>query len=421
MRIRVILAGLLGLIMGAIALPALAADTIKIALIEPFSGPVAAIGRDTLEAWEFHADRINAAGGVLNGRKIEIVPFDNVMNAEKTTQQLRKAIDQNIRYIAQGTGSNHALNIIKALQKYNKRNPGKEVMFLNHSAVTTSFTNELCMFWHFRFDHNVDQKVAALTTFMNNDSSVRKIYMINQNYAYGQSFQKAAHKYVKERTPKAKLVGDEMIVPFGKVLDFTPYIAKIKSSGADTVLTGNWGPDATRLISAGADAGLKVKYYSIYAGIPAAMNSMGTKVSTYTPILQVTESHENDSSEPDWLIEIENEYLKKYKKSTYADRMRLSLEMFAKAVDKAGSDDPTAVGYALEGMTHRGAKSEVWMRPDDHQIHFPMVVSHVSTDVKRPFIYNGENYKMAYKTDGWISRADLTLPTTCKMKRPPKQ
>ncbi|MDP6345628.1 MAG: ABC transporter substrate-binding protein, partial [Alphaproteobacteria bacterium] len=288
-----------------------AADNIRIALIEPFSGPVAGIGRDTLEGFEFYIDRINAAGGVLGGRKLEVVPLDNVMNAEKTTQQLRKAIDMGIRYVSQGVGSNHALNIIKSLKKYNKRNPGKEVMYFNYSAVTTAFTNSLCMFWHFRFDHNVDQKVAALTSFMGNDKDVKKVYMINQNYAYGQSFQKAARKYLKERTPNATLVGDELIVPFGKILDFTPYISKIKGSGADTVLTGNWGADASRLIAAGADAGLKVKYYSIYAGVPNAMKTMGTKVSTFAPILQVTESHENDPSEPAWLIEIENDYLAK--------------------------------------------------------------------------------------------------------------
>ncbi|SVE58451.1 uncharacterized protein METZ01_LOCUS511305, partial [marine metagenome] len=132
------------------------ADTIKIALIEPMSGPLAAIGLDLIEGMEFFAERINNAGGVLGGRHIEIVPFDNQMVAEKTIQQLRKVIDQDIRYVSQGVGSNHALNIIKTLKKHNKRNPGKEIMFLNHSAVTTSFTNELCDFYHFRFDANVD-------------------------------------------------------------------------------------------------------------------------------------------------------------------------------------------------------------------------------------------------------------------------
>ena len=422
MRIAGVVAAVLFLISGGIASITYAADdTIKIALIEPLSGPVAAVGRDTLEGFQYWADRINAAGGVLNGRKIEIVPFDNAMNAEKTTEQLRKAIDEHIRYVSQGVGSNNAINIIEALRKYNRRHPGKEVMFFNHSAVTTSFTNELFMFWHFRFDENVDQKVAALTTFMNRDPAVKKVYMINQNYAYGQSFQEAGHKYLKVRVPKAELVGDELIVPFGKILDFTPYIAKIKASGADTVLTGNWGPDATRLITAGADAGLEVKYYSIYAGIPAAMNTMGTKVATFAPILQVTEGHENDPDNPEWMVKIEDDYLAKTNKSTYADRIRMMFEMLVTAFNKAGSDDPTAVGYALEGAKARGPKGDAWMRPADHQIHFPMVVSHISTDVKRPFIYNGENYHMAYVTDGWIDSKDTTLPTTCKMKRPRKK
>ena len=120
-------------------LVAQAKDPIKIAMIEPMSGPLAAIGLDLIEQMEFFAERVNENGGVLGGRHIEIVPFDNQMIAEKTIQQLRKVIDQDIRYVTQGVGSNHALNILKTLKKHNKRNPGKEVMFLNNSAVTTSF------------------------------------------------------------------------------------------------------------------------------------------------------------------------------------------------------------------------------------------------------------------------------------------
>jgi branched-chain amino acid transport system substrate-binding protein len=120
------------------------------------------------------------------------------------------------------------------------------------------------------------------------------------------------------------------------------------------------------------------------------------------------------------LIDIENDFMKKYNKSTYADRVRIMFEMIVKAFNSAGSADPAAVGHALEGANGRSAKGEAWMRPDDHQIHFPMVVSHISEDVKRPFIYNGENYKMAYKTDGWIAREDMVLPSSCKMKRPKK-
>ncbi len=394
-----------------------AKTNIRIAAIEPLSGPYGAVGQDLIEGLQFQASIINNNGGVLGGRNIEIIPFDNAMKSEKTTEQLRKAIDQGIQYVTQGVGSSHALNIIKQLQKHNNRNPGKEVLFLNNSAVTTAFTNELCTFYHFRFDANVDMKVAALVTQIAKDKSVKKVYLINQDYVYGKSFQSAANKFLTDRAPNVTIVGDELIVPFGKILDFTPYVTKIKSSGADTVLTGNWGPDGTRLITAVAEAGLKIKFYSIYAGIPSAMNQLGNKA-IVNPILQVTESHENDSSTPDWLRKNDEEYFKYANKSPTTDRLRFMIEMFAQALDKAKSSDPKQVAFALEGATGRSAHGEVNMRKTDHQAHFDMVISHISQDVERPFMYNGDNYGMAYETDGWIKKEDITLETSCKMDRP---
>ncbi len=148
-------------------------------MIEPLSGPIAAVGTDALNAFRFAAERVNARGSVLGGRHLEIIGLDNAMSAEKTTLQLKKAVDQGLKYVIQGVGSNHALNIIKFVNKHNKRNPNSAMMFLNHSAVTTAFTNELCSFWHFRFDANVDMKVAALVTQIGRDSSIKKVYMIN--------------------------------------------------------------------------------------------------------------------------------------------------------------------------------------------------------------------------------------------------
>jgi branched-chain amino acid transport system substrate-binding protein len=395
-----------------------AAEPIKIGLIEPYSGPIAAIGKDSLEGYEYQAEVINKAGGVLGGRMIEIVPLDNAMNAEKTTQQLRKAIDMGLRYVSQGIGSNHALNIIKQLNKHNKRNPDKSVMYFNHSAVTTAFTNELCSFWHFRFDANVDMKVAALASWMGSDNKITKIYLINQNYAYGKSFQAAANRLVKERVPNAKIVGDELIVPFGKVQDFTPYIAKIKASGADTVLTGNWGPDINRLIKAGADAGLKVQYYTIYAGVQASLAAIGKEDGTFTPVKQVTEYHENDVANPASVVKNADGYKAKTKTTAYNDRFRFMFQMWARALNKAGTDDPVAVGRALEGMKFLGAGGEIYMRAADHQIIIPMIISTISTDVGKTFLYKGKDFGMAFKTDGWVARRFLDLPTTCKMERP---
>ncbi len=394
------------------------AESVRLAIIEPLSGPVAGVGRDVLEQKEFSAARINKAGGVLGGRQIEIVGYDNAMNAEKTTQQLQAAIEDGVRHVAQGVGSNHALNIIKFLGKHNLRNPDKAVLYLNNAAVTTAFTNELCSFWHFRFDANVDQKVAGLVTQIGNDPDAKKIYMLNQNYAYGKSFQEAAHRLLEERAPNAELVGDELIVPFGKVNDFTPYIAKIQQAGADTVLTGNWGPDLARFVKAAASSGLDAQFYTIYGGIPTSINAIGAADYKKVEIKQVSEGHENHPDLPKEYVDFSNEYLAATGKSWYADRYRWVVEMWAEAINKAGTTDPLQVALALEGMTHNGPLGEVYMRKDDHQMQMPMVVSTASTDVEKTFVYGGKDFGLAFKTDAVIPRAQLELPTTCNMNRP---
>lgn len=421
MRKLGILACLIGLVLGgffAVAnSSANAADNIKIGLIEPLSGPIAAIGIDAQQAFETAAEQINAKGGVLGGRMLEIVPLDNAMSAEKTTQQLKNAVDLGLKYIIQGIGSNHALNIIQFVNKNNKRNPDKAMMFLNHSAVTTAFTNELCSFWHFRFDANVDQKVAGLVTQMNRDSSIKKVYMLNQNYAYGKSFQGAARAIMGERTPDIEIVGDELIVPFGKVQDFTPFIAKIKASGADTVLTGNWGPDLVRLVKFAAGANLPVQFYTIYGGLTSSVAGYGADAAKIS-LKQVNEFHENHATLSADSVAFADAYLAKYKDTWYSDRYRWLIDMLAMAIDQAGSDDPIAVGKALEGMTYQGPLGEIEMRASDHQIQTQLMVSTLTGKYNRPIMYKGNDFHLAFATDGVISREDTTLPTTCDMKRP---
>ena len=412
MRKSILLAALFAMAGTAVA----AADTVKIGLIEPLSGPIAAVGQEALDSMNAAAAAVNASGGVM-GKMIEIVPLDNAMNAEKTTQQLRKAIDDGLRYVTQGVGSNHALNIIKQINKHNKRNPDSSVMFFNHSAVTTAFTNELCSFWHFRFDANVDMKVAALLSAMGADSKVSKVYMLNQNYAYGKSFQAAANKLFKERIPNGELVGDDLMVPFGKVQDFTPFVSKIKSAGADTVLTGNWGPDLVRFVKAAADAGLDVQFYTIYGGIPSSMAGFGKAAAEKVSLKQVSEFHLNEDIADDARTFAEA-YLGKYNRSWYADRYRWVIAMFAAAANKAGSVDPVAVGKAMEGMTFEGPVGTVTMRADDHQIQLPMIVSEVTDSANVPFIYDGKDFGFAWATKSAIPADIVSQPTTCKMTRP---
>ncbi len=238
--------------------------TIKIAYVDPLSGPMAGIGDTGLKNFQFILEEINAKGGA-NGKKLEIVPFDNKLNAQETIVQVQKAIDQGIRIITQGNGTAFAIAISEFVTKYNERNPGKEVIYLNYAAVDPILTNEKCSYWHFRWDANTDIKMEAITNFMKGRTNVKKVYLINQDYAFGHGVRDAALKMLKAKRPDIEVVGNELH-PIAKVTDFAPYIAKIKASGADSVITGNWGSDFALLVKAAADAGLQVDWYTFYAG-----------------------------------------------------------------------------------------------------------------------------------------------------------
>lgn len=244
----------------AVALPmlggaAMAQETVKIGYIDPLSGGGASVGEIGLKTFQFLADEVNAKGGIL-GKKVEIVPLDNKTNPQESLIQAQKAIDSGVRYITQGNGSAVAGALTDFITKYNERNPGKEVMYFNYAAVDPVLTNEKCSFSHFRWDANSDIKMEALTNYMKGVPAIKKIYLINQDYSFGESVRTTARAMLKTKRPDIEIVGDEKH-PLLKVTDFAPYIAKIKASGADSVITGNWGQDFALLLKAAADSTLR--------------------------------------------------------------------------------------------------------------------------------------------------------------------
>ena len=251
-----------------------AGDTIKIAVNVGLSGPNAIYGEGQLNAFNAAADIINARGGVLGGRKIEIVPMDNKNTPQEALIQLKRAIDDDIRYVASTVSSIvHALN--DAIAKHNERNPDKTVLLLNFNSLDPALTEAKCNFWHFRFEPHTDMQLAALTKFMAAQSTIRKVYLINQDYAFGQSMSRGSREQLNAKRPDISIVGDELI-PLGKVKDFAPYVAKIRATGADSVLTGNWGADLSLLLKASNEMGFNAHYYALLAagfGTPSAIGA----------------------------------------------------------------------------------------------------------------------------------------------------
>ena len=388
----------------------------KIAYIDPLSGAFANVGEQGLEHFQGMADEINAKGGI-NGQKVEVLGFDNKVSPQEALSQLQRVIDQGIRYITQGNGSSVAGALIEAVNRHNERNPGKEILYLNYAAVDPAFTNDKCSFWHFRFDANSDMKMEALTTWMAQNKSIKKVYLINQDYSFGHAVKKAAREMLARKRPDVEIVGDDLH-PLGKVTDFSPYVAKMKQAGTDTVITGNWGQDMALLIKAAKDAGLNANFYTYYAGGLGALPAMGE--SAIGHVKQITEWHENISPNP--LEKWAQDFEKKYKADFYYLRVRTAMLMLAEAAKKAKSNEPKAVAYALEGMRFDTPTGEVEMRNQDHQLIQPLYLSTVykqaSKGGPKEVKYDIENTGLGFKTDAKLDAFTSAQFTSCNMTRP---
>ena len=392
----------------ALASPVLADETVKIAYIDPLSGSLAATGQLGEQHFRFAIDRVNAANAAGPGRRFELVPMDNEVSPEKSLTLLRKAVDDGVHYVTQGNGSAVAYALIDAINKGNRREPGKSVIFLNYAAVDPGLTNDKCSPFHFRFDADVDMKMRALADHLVAQKELHKVYVFNPDYSFGQSVEAAAKQMLADRRPDLQVVGAER-VPLGKVKDFTPYIQKFQAAGADAVVTGNWGADLALLVKAAADSGYKGKFFTYYLG-------------SYDIVGQVGPAGQGDAQISEWHANIANaqteklaaDFQAKYNVPFYYYRVVEEIDMLAAAMKKADSSDPAKVGPVLATMSYDGPLGRVTMREDNHQLLTPMFVSELVPGVAHTF----PGVNMGFRTVTRIEPEAQRLPTTCKMPNP---
>jgi branched-chain amino acid transport system substrate-binding protein len=375
------------------------------------SGPFANVGDQGLKTTQFVVDHINAKGGVL-GKKLEIVPFDHKGQPSEALVNLQKMADEGIQIMPSCGPSNVVRAILGGVDKHNERNPNRRIFFLNCGGLVPELTNEQCSFWQVRTSMHAGQQAEIMIRAM--PKTVKAVYLINQDYLFGQSAQRDLKKFLAQLRPDVKIVGEELI-PLGKIKDFSSYIAKIKASGADGVVTGNWGADLSLLVKAGMEAGLPVNYYTMLghlAGSPTAIGPGGDG-----RVFSVLSMHENVGNETN-NAELEawvQEFRKKFDFDFIFGDRRTGLELLAAAITKAGGTDPVKLALAFEGLTIKDAAgNDVTIRKDDHQIAMTYYAAVFQRGVKN----DSERTGLGWKTQAVVWPGELDASHTCKMKRP---
>lgn len=403
--------GVLALVfLAAAAAHAQKSEIVKIAVIDPLSGLAAVTGVNQLKTAEFFAGVLNRSRGG-NEPRYEVFGLDSKLNAADAVAQVQVAIGRGARYIVQGNGSAVALGISEAVARHNEANPGKEVIYVNQAAIDPALTNEKCNFWHFRIDADVTMRMEAVSAFVKDRPDIRKVYLLNQDYSFGRQVSKYAREGIKAKRPDVEIVGDEF-VPLSQLRDFTTHVARIKASGADTILTGNWGNDMSLLAKAAIDGGYAGKFITFYAdraGAPQAFGAAGLG-----RVYVVAASHGNMGGMADLLGQ---RFKQQFKEDLQSPQVIYSLMLISEGIKKARTTEAVRVATAMEGLGFQGFNGEITVRGQDHQSQqgmFLLVMGKTST--KYPNGLESTDYTLIpeKRYEAYVA----STPTSCQMVRP---
>ena len=397
------------------------AKPVKLALIESLSGPFANTGKAVYRNIYWAMERVNARGGVQlpassgGPRPLVLERYDSKGQNEEALSALRAAIDDGAQVILQGNSSSTAAVLIEAINKHNEREPNKRVLFLNYSAVDPILTNEKCSFWHFRFDAHADMRMAALMEVMREDKALKSVYLIGQDYSFGQAVLREAKKQLAAQRPDVAVVGEELH-PIGRVKDFAPYAVKIKSSGAQAVVTGNWGNDLTLLVKAARDVGYEGSFYTFYGnalGAPAAIGDAGigkvVAVADWLPNVPGAQSEAFYQSFRTRFPKPQDDYVHM--------RMQLMIEALAQSIERAGSTDVVAVARQMESANVQLAGQGGTMRAADHQFQQALAVGVMDKKGAPGVKFDVEGSGYGFRVVRQIAAAKAQQPHSCQMQR----
>jgi branched-chain amino acid transport system substrate-binding protein len=408
-----------------------APSTIKLAIVEGFSGPNGNAGEAVFRNFLWATERVNARGGVQlpaaasGNATFALERYDSKGQNDEALSALRSAIDNGARIILQGNSSSTAAVLIDAINKHNERDPARRVVFLNYAAVLPELTNEKCSYWHFRFDAHLDMRMAALMGVVKDDAALKSVYLIGQDYSFGQAVAREARRQLAVLRPDVAVVGDELH-PIGRVKDFLPYAAKIKASGAGAVITGNFGNDLSLLIKAAREVGYEGKFFTFYGnalGAPAAIGEAGVgkvlAVADWLPNVQTAGSDAFYKAFRTRFPKPEDDYVHM--------RMQLLVESLTQAIEAAGKQGAVGPGAAVDAVALAAALERAnvsvsgqagHMRAADHQFQQPLVVGVMERQGTPGVKFDVEGSGYGFRVVKSLSASAAEQPTTCRMVRP---
>jgi branched-chain amino acid transport system substrate-binding protein len=382
---------------------------IKLGIIEPQSGPVKYVGDNNIAGYRFAVERLNAAGGAL-GRQLELVVADSELKSDVATRRANDLVLRDkVDILVVNTGSHIAKAVSQVAAQHKK-------VFFSTGTEARELTGEEFFETTFRTCLNTDMHSGQLAVYFARMAARKytRFYLLNQDYNFGHAVAEGfKKKFAEIKSPEQTIVADEYH-PLQRVHDFAPYITKIMASGADAVITGNWGQDLRLLIQHGAALGWKVTVGSYFLNDPVVLQAVGSAAVghvTADAYLITVDTPENKAFLKAWRARYPDAPIGYRYPDLTIGRCVNAVLWVGDVIKRAGSMDTQQVIKAWEGSTFKAPWGEVEMRACDHQMLTPGYVAEILEPGRIPqdIRYFGNEFPYTGPATH-IPRDEMTVP-----------
>ena len=239
-------------------------DTIKIAVVAPFSGPASASGEFSYFIVQWVAHDINKRGGLwVDGKKrlVQVIKADNMSKQDQCKKICERMVLQDKVHFLWGTNGSNLMKVINEVAaKY-------KVIAVNCAALSDELM-DATNFNRYAFMPimGTNQIGRGLAYYYGQiRKKEKKFYILCQDYMFGRGMADGFKLGLKEYYPEAQIVGEDYHKLF--LTDYAPYITKIKASGAEVVYTGDWPPDSTNFVKQARQMGLTLPMANFHGWI----------------------------------------------------------------------------------------------------------------------------------------------------------
>jgi ABC-type branched-subunit amino acid transport system substrate-binding protein len=338
-----------------------AQETVKLGVLQPLSGGLEVLGQQGVQGVQLAVEEANEAGGVLDGRTIELVIADSrtdpKTSVERTTELIQR--DQVTAICGPVTSANRDA-IQPTIERY--RTP---------LLYATDYEGGVCSRYITCYSALPEHWVEPFIPFLQ-ESYGASYYLFGSDYIWPQKMNEAIRRVVGE--VGGEVVGEEY-TPFG-VKDFTSTVRKITGSGAEVLVITVVGADAItfvkQFVAAGGKAKTTIAFFGYSENYLAGFSREESEgILCPANFIATLERPEAQA----FVAKVRDRFGADAVVSNTVDAHYNLTRFFIEGIKRAGSDDKEAITEATVDQSLMSGNGEVYLRPEDRHVDLNVLIA----------------------------------------------